>query len=399
MSKYMVSTLTFEHIQSTIKALPIQSRIMLRLLLLQYLNLEQEDIDFMAADQPDSRMLSGDQPKERIVSHEAIQNISDRATQYRRFLRQKRERPGLQILCLKKLLVLTDQTIQVAERILTSTFKVDEAILQHHKQQAFTSLIKQAQRKLDRAWQQQALLEPDYQKERLLIELQRLLRKREQYRKRLASCQRDFVLASHAPLQNHEIAHIWGIPLGSLAARKVKAFNHYFTDVQKIIPTEMLVLPQENQASQANRPDYWKESMAILSRRPIERSILAYDGLERNEETLMERLGSFVAGTMAEEEESRFWITITKIHDSEHGGMWHSQERSIFALQRLFAILEEFDQSEEALEDALHARITPLKPGEQLPAPEPKDEPMELSETALGVLQAFVGEQDDKRRT
>ena len=43
----------------------------------------------------------------------------------------------------------------------------------------------------------------------------------------------------------------------------------------------------------------------------------------------------------------------SKIHDSEHAGMWRSQARAIFALQRLSAILKEFDQSDPGIEEVL----------------------------------------------
>ena len=41
--------------------------------------------------------------------------------------------------------------------------------------------------------------------------------------------------------------------------------------------------------------------------------------------------------------------------------------------------------------------ITPQPKGEALPAPEQEEQAPELGEQALGVLNAFMGEIDDKR--
>ena len=77
--------------------------------------------------------------------------------------------------------------------------------------------------------------------------------------------------------------------------------------------------------------------------------------------------------------------------------MWISHSQSIFALQRLSAIQKELDLTEDTIEEDLLTRIRPKGQGEKVPAPESKDQQLEISEQALGVLQAFTGEIDDKR--
>ena len=387
-------SITFEQIESTVNSLPIQHRTMLRLLLLQYLDVKQDEVEHMAADQPDSRFMAGAQPTEKIFSREAVQNIADRANQYRLILRHRRERPGLQIDCIRQLLHLTDLTITVAERLLTAQFDVDRTTIDHTKAQAATVLAKQVRRKLDRAVEQDELSESGYKKDRLLLEYQLLLRKKERLRRRLTTAQREFQSAGLSPLQDHEIAHIWGIPLGSLSARKVKALHQYLKGIEQHIKGDR----HSTDETTSERTDYWKETFSTLWRRPVERSVVEYDGLERTEEALMEKLGALVSGSMSEEEESKFWIVITKIHDSEHSGVWKSHSRSIFALQRLSAIMKELDQSEEAIEEDLVARIAPPIAQEKLSVPDTDEQPIELNEEALGVLQKMVGEVDDKRR-
>jgi hypothetical protein len=388
----MPTTISFEHIESAIQSLPIQSRAMLQLLLLQYMDLSQEAIDYMAGDQPDSRFLSGNQPKGKSISLEAALSVASRANQYKGYYRQKRERPGMHIEFLKQSLAIIDKTIRIAERVLTSDFGTDESTLQVAKTQAPSILLRQEQRKLQRAWDNQELTPKDYQAQRLLLEYQSLLRRRGILRRRLKFAQQDFVTASISPLKDHEIAHVWGIPLGSLAARKVKALQQFLTWIQQNVEKPSV----SNGTSQP--VDLWKETLHLLSQRPIERSMVEYDGLEKTEEGLLDKLRAFVTGAMSEPEESKFWTSITKVNDTEFSGTWKSHARSILAFQRLHALLNDMDFSDEELEEELRVKIYPKLPDDQLATPESEEKPVELGEMGLGVLNAFAGEQDDKRR-
>ncbi|MCA9500299.1 MAG: hypothetical protein KC588_14005 [Nitrospira sp.] len=387
----MPATLTFEHIESAIQALPTQGRTMLQLLLLQYMNLSSEAIAYMVSDQPDSRFLSGNQPKGNPLSLEAERNITSRANQYKDYYRQKRERPGMHIEFLTQALKNIDKTIQIAERLLTSDFGLSQNALQDAKNQAPSILLRQELRKLQRGWDNQELSTKEYQIQRLLLEYQALLRRRGIFRRRLKFAQNDFIASGNSPLKDHEIAHVWGIPLGSLAARRVRALQHFLTELQK----------HQKKPSGANgalQPiNLWQETLDLLSQRPIEKSMVEYDGLEKTEEALLDKLRTFVDGSMAEPEESKFWTSITKVNDTEFSGTWKSHARSILAFQRLHALLNDMDFSDEGIEENLRIKIYPQLPEDQL-APETEDKPIELSEKGLGVLNYFVGEQDDKRR-
>jgi len=381
-----------EHIESALQALPIQNRTMIQLLLLQYLDVTQEEIDYMASDQPDSRFLAGKQPQGKSISLEAVQNVTSRSNQYKGYYRQKRERPGMHVEFLKQALAIMDQKIRIAERILVSDFKVGEDILKTTKSQAPSVLLRQELRKLDRAWEHEEIPQKDYQTQRLLLELQALLRRRAIYRRRHKIAQQEFITAGSLPLKDHEIAHVWGIPLGSLAARKVKSLQQFLTLLQKHQDTS-------SPSNENTQPlDLWRETFNTLAKRPIERSLIEYDGLEKTEEILMGKLQAFVSGTMSEPEESKFWTSITKVNDTEFTGSWASHARSILAFQRLHALMNDMDLSDEALEEELLAKITPKLPDDQL-ATEEEEKPVELGEVGLGVLNAFIGEQDDKRRT
>lgn len=389
------SPLTSELIESVIETLPVQSRIMVRLLLLQYLEPAEDDIQFIVEDQPDSRFMAGDQPQVKKSLVAAIREVTDRIGQYSGFLRQKRERPWLQVECLKKQIALTDLTIRAAEGLLTSKFDVDRAELKERKQSAVPALPRPEIRRLERALEQEEIAEEDYHRDRLLIEYQTLIRRRERQRRRLKNAEQEYELSGLAPLQDHEVAHIWGIPLGSLSARKVKALTHYLSALQSRLEQEAEATGTEQAYS-----DLWRETLRVLSRKPSQRSIVSFiPGIERTEEALIEKLKTFADGTMPEAAESGFWQLITRVHDSEHSGPWHSHARAIFALQRLFAIQADSEPTLDELEEDLLKATRPKSKDDALPAQQADEQPAELSEQALGVLNALAGEIDDKRTT
>ncbi len=389
------SPLTSELIESVIEDLSVQSRIMIRLLLLQYLEPSKDDVQFIVEDQPDSRFMAGDQPETKKSLVAATHEVNQRIAQYSGFLRQKRERPWLQVECLKKQMTLTDLTIRAAEGLLTSKFHVDRAELKDRKQSAVSALPRPEIRRLERALEQEEIAEDNYHRDRMLVEYQTLIRRRERQRRRLKNAEQEYELSGLAPLQDHEVAHIWGIPLGSLSARKIKALTHY-------LPALQARLEQETEASgtEQAQSDLWKETFRVLSRKPSQRSIVAFiPGIERTEEALIEKLKSFADGTMPEAAESGFWQLITRVHDSEHSGPWYNHARAIFALQRLFAIQADSEPTLDELEEDLLKATKPKSKDDALPAQQADEQPAELSEQALGVLNALAGEIDDKRTT
>ena len=382
-----------ELIEKTIEALPVQNRTMIRLLLLQYQDIEKEDIEYIANDQPDSRFQAGAQPSSKNSVGEGVIEVTDRAEQYRHLSQQKRERPWLQIECLENQMALTDLATSAAEGLLTTRLEVDPSTIKDRKKTAVSALPKPEIRRLNKAWDQDEISESDYQASRLLVEYQTLIRRRERQRRRLDTALREFESSGLFPLQDHEIAHIWGIPLGSLAGRKVKAMNNYLIDLQRRLETDN-AMPNTKDA----RPDLWKETIRALSKKPVKRSVVSFiSGIERTEEMLLGKLQSLAEGTMPEELESNFWQLITRRHDTEHSGPWNDHARAIFALQRLSAIQSDIDPTIEDLEDNLLKIITPQAKGEALPAPEQEAKELELGEQAQGVLNAFIGEIDDKR--
>jgi len=258
----MPSTLIIETIDSVIAALPIQGRIMLRLLLLQYLDPVPEDIEYIAADRPDPRFQSGVKSLVQVIARETVQGVADRVAQYRVRIRQKREQTWLQIECLRKQIAFGEALCARAERLLSGRFGVDAEALRTLHAGARAAIPKPAIRELDRQWEHDEVTEEVYRRKRLEIEYQTELRKLDRERRRLDTVLREYAIVCNVSLQDHEIGHIWGIPAGSLAARKAKFLYQYLEGLQTALHLE------------AGRPtlDLWKETFKVLAGTPVERS-------------------------------------------------------------------------------------------------------------------------------
>jgi hypothetical protein len=375
------SLLTPEHIEQTIGALPPQGQIMLRLLLLQFFNVTPEDITYIASDRPDPRLVAGGKSLAPIISQETIDGIANRVTHYRTLVRQRRERAWLRIECLRKLAALDTSMLTLAERLLTSQFKLTAEEMLDLSKHARTAVPKPILRELERKWKEDQITEDEYRKERLRLEYQAIARRLERNQKRAGAAERDFELAGMTPVQDHEIGQMWGIPAGALSARKVKYLHQYLQGLQAVLRSE------PSAAEAATTPiDLWKETFRTLSRKPVERTIAVYDGLERTEGELLDKLAAFAEGTMPEEQENRFWMAL--IQESRHNAEYGSTPYSLYGLQRLSAILDEMDTSLDGLEKNLVARITPVSKTDEATLEEPKP----LGQMGEHVLRSMYGD-------
>lgn len=368
----MAAVLSQAHIESTIAGLPIQGRIMLHLLMLQYFDVPQEEIEYMAADRPDPRMAAGMKRIVSVISREALQGIADRVTQYQSQLRRKRERLWLQGQCLERQIARTEALLAAAERLLTTRFGITVEGLKDIQVHARSAILRPVIRQLEARWEQNDILEEEYRAQRLTAEYQTLLRKVDRDRKRLEVAKRELNRSSSVPLQDHEIAHIWGIPSGSLAARKVKYLKQYLDDLQKKVLDGSPATDQYNPVPL----DLWKESFTVLASRPVERSVAPYDGLEHTEQALLEKLLILASGTLPEELEGRFWLPVSL---------------SLFTLQRLAAIQAEWDLSPEAVEQELLDRVAPAPKAVEMSEEEKAQ--LQLGEMGEHVLRSMLGEE------
>lgn len=379
------SPLTASQIESVIDAMPIQGRIMLRLIFLQYLDLAEEDILYITADRPDPRCVAGTKPTHNILTQDAIDSVRSRRDQYRRQARLKRERTWLQSECLRALADLRENLAARATELLATRFGVTPEAIETLKSQARSALPRPAIRALEARWNAGEIATEDYQTQRLAIELQTQLRLAEKYRKRLDLAERERLAASVAPLQDHELGHVWGIPAGSLAARKVKYISHYLQSLQAVVQSTA-------PASATSTPpiDLWKETFAVLAMGPIERSMSIYDGLERTESALIDKLTELAWGNLTEEIEAKFWLSL--VQGASSNALLSEATRSLFGLQRLAAILKELDTSTDSLDEVLLARVTPTAKDDQSALLEAKPAEPESNEMREHVLKSMFGE-------
>ena len=206
----------------------------------------------------------------------------------------------------------------------------------------------------------------------------------EKYRTRLSLAERERQSAISAPLQDHEIAHIWGIPAGSLAARKVKYLTQYLQSLQAMLQTGAAAMATSSL-------DLWKETFSMLAKQPIERSYSTYDGLEKTESALIDKLTTMVWGSLPEEIEVKFWTSL--VFGASSNAMHSEITRNLFGLQRLITILNDMDRAPEAVDEDLLKRTT-ATPKIEVSALEDPAEPKvnELSEMQAQILSSMRGE-------
>ncbi len=378
------SLLTVEMIRSVIDSMPLQGRIVLRLILLQYFDVTDEEILYIVADRPDPRCVAGTKPTNTTMTKESIKVVTDRRDQYRRQVRLKRERTWLQCEGLQNLAQLREAFADRARTLLTERFSLSADQLETLRVSARTVLPRPAIRLLDERWHADDITAEDYQRQRLSIEFQTQLRMAEKYRKRLDLAERERQSAILAPLQDHEIGHVWGIPASSLAARKVKYLSQYLHALQASL--------QASGTAASTAPlDLWKETFSVLASQPIDRSPSTYDGLEKTESALIEKLTAMAWGSLAEESEVKFWTSL--VFGASSNAMHSEITRNLFGLQRLLTVLNDMDRSPEAVDEELLTRTAPI-PKLEVAAIEPKDGPpvKELSEMQTQILNSMRGE-------
>jgi hypothetical protein len=177
---------------------------------------------------------------------------------------------------------------------------------------------------------------------------------------------------------------VWGIPAGSLASRKVKYLTQYLHALQATLQTDA--------AATATSPlDLWKETFSVLAEQPIERSLSTYDGLEKTESALIDKLTAMVWGNLAEEVEVKFWTSL--VFGASSNAMHSEITRNLFGLQRLTTILNDMDRSPEAVDEELLKRTAPIPKREVGALEAPAKPPVkELSEMQSQILSSMRGE-------
>ncbi len=376
------SSLTTEMIEEVIAGLSIQGRIILRLLLIQYLDITHEEILYMVSDRPDPRCVSGKKPV-TTMTQESIMAMIERRNEYRRRARLRRERTWLQCVALNNQARMASALATRAAALLTAR-GVSSETMERLTGQARSTVPSTTLRLLEERWDKNEIPAEEYQKHRLVVEMQTQLRFAERFTKRLDLAQRERETSDRTTLHDHEIGHIWGIPAGTLAARKVKFLAQYLTLLQTKCsgvaagPGDRLSL------------DLWNETMRVLSHTPIERSIATYDGLERTESALLEKLATYALIRIPEAAETKFWNSL--VYGASSNAMHSETTRTLFGLQRLVSIQRDLDAGDEALDEELLTRTTPISKEPESLATQHESGPSELTELQQHILHTFIGE-------
>lgn len=378
----MATPLTAELIQDVIAKMPIQGRIVLRLLLLQHLDVTHEEILFMVSDRPDPRCVSGTKPI-TTMTEESISAMVSRRDEYRRRARLRRERTGLQCTALSTLAATADKLTDRAAALLAARGVSAEAIA-NLKAQARVAVPGPALRVLEERWDNNDISAEEYQTYRLAIEMQQHIRMAERFKTRLTLAERERQTSDQTTLLDHEIGHIWGIPAGTLAARKVKFLTQYLTALQTALtgtPANPNTVPPL---------DLWKDTLATLSRTPIQRSIATYDGLEQTESALIEKLSAYVVGAVPESIEVKFWNSL--VYGASSQAMHSENTRTLFGLQRLVSIQQDTDTSPEALDEELLKRTAPRAKADADALAGPSEPKLVITDHQKQILHNFIGE-------
>ncbi len=376
------SPLTVELIENTIAGLPIQGRIILRLLLIQYLDVTHDEILYMVADRPDPRCVSGKKPV-TTMTQESITAMIDRRNEYRKRARLRRERTWLQCVALNHQIRIAGALASRAENLLASR-GLSSNTIDTLKSNARTAVPTATLRLLEEQWNSSEISAEDYQNHRLAIELQTLLRFAERFKKRLDVAERERQTSDRTILQDHEIGHIWGIPASTLAGRKVKFLSQYLATVQAACAGTS---PLKGDLPSV---DLWKDTVEVLSHTPIERSISTYDGLERTESALIEKLAAYVLLGIPEATETKFWNSL--VYGASSNAMHSEPTRTLFGLQRLVAMQADLDSSNEALDEELLRRTRPIPKASEIAGTQDTSKPPVLTDLQQHILHNFIGE-------
>ncbi|HWG96265.1 MAG TPA: hypothetical protein VN647_04195, partial [Nitrospira sp.] len=141
--------------------------------------------------------------------------------------------------------------------------------------------------------------------------------------------------------------------------------------------------------------DLWKETMQVLSRTPVERSIATYDGLERTESALLEKLTAYALIRIPEVVETKFWNSL--VYGASSNAVHSETTRTLFGLQRLVSVQKDLDAGDEALDEELLSRTTPISKEAEPVANQNAAGQSELTELQQHILRSFIGDDSSGR--
>ena len=235
-------TLTREQIETVIASLQPVQRIMIRLLLLPYMTPSPDDIFFMARERTEPNMRAGgniatafggnvDIRREKIngVPKNWLVSVEYRALQYQAQLRENLVRLNLLTDFLRDCLTGLQPEIAAMEHLLSTACEMSQESLDDLRAQARLSPLTYALKKLAARADKQEVEEEDYRRERLSLEYQAHLRRRDRFKKRLDQITVERQAALLSSLSDEFLSEIWGLAVGPVRNRRVKAIQAYLS--------------------------------------------------------------------------------------------------------------------------------------------------------------------------
>jgi len=230
------TALTRAQVETAIAALQPVQRVMVRLLLLAYLDPTPEDIAFMARERSEPNMRAGlKQGGRSQIAHDKISGlpkdwivaVENKVRQFQTQVRGQLIRLNLLADFLTDYLAGLQLETTATEQLLTSECEVGPESLEDLRAQAKLSPLSYALKKLAARADKGEIEEADYLRERLGLEYQARLRQRDRFKKRLNLVLLERQASILSSLSDEFLAEIWCIAVGPITNRRVKAVQAY----------------------------------------------------------------------------------------------------------------------------------------------------------------------------
>lgn len=404
------TTLTRAQIETVIAALQPVQRVMVRLLLLAYLDPTPEDIAFMARERSEPNMRAGQKQGGRSqVAHDKISGlpkdwlvaVENKVRQSQTQLREQLTRLNLLVDFLTDYLADLQLEITATEQLLTSECEIGSESLEDLRVQAKLSPLTYTLKKLAARADKGELEEADYVRERLGLEYQARLRQRDRFKKRLNLVLLERQASMVSSLSDEFLAEIWCIAVGPITNRRVKTVQAY---VNALASTLKSGLDAASFAAAVNAGlgprlpggsknegvgstpldlsgDLWTQTIFALAADPIPPiTPKPCEHQEGGTKSLTAKLRSLAIYELGEDEEVKMWprtvqclncLTVVRSAQQESGVLGHSLDEVMARVKTRTA----FPRKEAA-------------PAAQETAPAPETQALDLEER----LRPFIGD-------
>ena len=336
--------LTQDQIEAAIASLPPVYRVMMRLLLLQYLDPASDDITFMAGERSEPNNRAGGnygtarnarpltQPKVLGLPKDWIVATENKVNQFRSQLREQRERLDLLTAILGTYLEGLRLEIEAIEQLLTTECEISPETLDDLRSQAKMTPVMYTLKKLALRAEKQEIEEEEYVRERLSLEYQAHIRRRDRFKRRLEQVSLERQAKLMSSLSDEFLATIWGIAKSPITDRRVKAVQKY---IQALAGTMKASLDEEGWTAAVtaglgprlaggnknegigSKPreipgDLWSQTLLTLAGGPVSPSAPKPCGHDGGRKTLASMLRNMAAYTLSEDDELKLWTSISQ---------------------------------------------------------------------------------------